>query len=254
MQALFDVGIAPRSFAGAGALFLSHAHADHVGAIVSLLGIRGLLGLGPMRVYLPAQIVDDLQEALRAMGRLQKYDLTIEAIGMRPGDELPYRGDISVRAFRTFHPVPSLGYQFVRRVNKLKPEFADLPGEEIGRRRKAGDDIFYVDERAELAYATDTLARVLDETPSLLETRTLILECSFLDDRKSLDASRAGGHIHLDELLERADRIACEHLVLMHFSQIYRPQEVPKILEQRCPPELFRRIVPFAPSGRYWPG
>jgi ribonuclease Z len=254
LHALLDVGIALRSIAAADALFLSHAHADHVGAIVSLLGIRGLLGLGPMRVFLPAEIADDLQQALLCMSRLQRYDLSIDAVPMRPGDEQPYRGDISVRAFRTFHPVPSLGFQFIRRVSKLKPEFSGLPGEEIGRRRKAGDDIFYIEERAELAYATDTLVRVLDETPSLLKTRTLILECSFLDERKSLEASRAGCHIHLDELLERADSFECEHLVLMHFSQIYRPHEIAPLLQKRCPADLYSRIVPFAPVGRYWPG
>ena len=90
--------------------------------------------------------------------------------------------------------------------------------------------------------------------PSLLDTRVLILECSFLDDRKGLAASQAGGHIHLDELLERADTFRNEALVLMHFSQIYSPAEVHRTLQRRCPRALWERIVVFAPSRGPWPG
>ena len=56
---------------------------------------------------------------------------------MSPGDELALRGDLRVRAVRTFHPVPSLGYVLVRRVAKLQPELAGLPGPEIAARRRA---------------------------------------------------------------------------------------------------------------------
>ena len=134
------------------------------------------------------------------------------------------------------------------------PEFAHLPGAEIGQRRRAGEDLFHVVERVELAYATDTLVSVLDNDPVLYSARVLILECTFLDERKSLEATRAGCHIHLDELLERADRFYNEALVLMHFSQIYKPWEVGPLLDRRCPPRLRQRIVPFVPASGDWPG
>lgn len=255
LDVLLDVGIAARSFAAVDDLFLSHGHADHVGAITSFLGMRGLIRKGRPRVFLPAAIVGDLESSLAAMSRLQRYDLGIDCVPMIAGAEHSLRADLWVRAFPTFHPVPSLGYQFYRRVKKLRPEHADLPGREIARRRKAGDEsLFYMEDRLEVAYATDTLVRVLDATPSIGTSRVLILECSFLDDKKSLAASRAGCHIHLDELLERADALQNEHVVLMHFSQIYRPDEVRTILQKRCPPHLAERLVVFAPTRPHWPG
>jgi ribonuclease Z len=254
LDVLLDVGAAPRSFGAVDDLFLSHGHADHVGALTTLMGLRGLQRRASLRIFLPAEIVDPLVSGMRAMSRLQRYELLIAPVPMKAGDVERVRGDLFVRAFPTFHPVPSLGYQFFRSVTKLKPEFADLPGEEIGRRRKAGDtSLFYQDERLEVAYATDTLIRVIDETPSIARSRVLILECSFLDERKDRKESRAGCHIHLDELLEYASRVENEHLVLMHFSQLYRPDEVRSILARRCPPELFRRLVIFAPETE-WPG
>jgi ribonuclease Z len=255
LGAVLDAGIALRSLASTDQLFLSHGHADHLGSLTTLLGIRALHGKStPPKVHLPFEIAEHLHDELAASSRMQRYSLAIDAVPMKPGDELPYRNDMVVRAFRTHHPVPSLGYQFLRRIAKLKPEHLALPGDEIARRRKAGDDIFDVVEHLELAYATDTLARVLETTPSLLESRVLILECTFLDERKSLEATHQGCHIHLDEILERATLFKNEALVLMHFSQLYDPADVHAILERRCPRDLFERIVVFAPRSGRWPG
>ncbi len=251
---LFDCGLAPRSFGAVDDLLLSHGHADHIGALTSLLGLRGLLRRGPLRVFMPKPIVDTVCQAVAAMSKLQRYELTLEPVAMQAGDEAPLSNDLWVRAFPTFHPVPSLGYQIFRRVKKLKPELRGLPGEAIAARRRAGEEVHRLEDRLELAYATDTLLRVIDETPSILRSRVLILECSFLDDRKDLEASRAGCHIHLDELLERAGEFHNEHLVLMHFSQIYKPHDVRDILAARLPPELWARTVAFAPKRRHWPG
>jgi ribonuclease Z len=252
---LFDAGISPRSAGGIDTILLSHGHADHVGALPALLGIRALHGkTKPPRVVMPAEIVGDLQTALAALSKLQRFPLDIEPIAMNPGDEVELRGDLLVRAVRTFHPVPSLGYLIVRRVAKLRPEFRGLPGNEIAARRLAGEPMTEHEDRLELAYATDTLVSVLDHSPELLKARVLIIECTFLDSRKTLEAARAGCHIHLDEIVERAEKFENEHIVMMHFSQIYRPDEVAGILDARLPPALRKRVIPFVPTTSYWPG
>ena len=252
---VLDAGISPRSAGGIDTILLSHGHADHVGALPALLGIRALHGkTKPPRVVMPAEIVDDLKVALDALSKLQRWPLDIEAIGMLPGDEIELRGDLRVRAVRTFHPVPSLAYVIVRRVSKLRAEFRGLPGPEIAARRLAGEAMTDHEDRLELAYATDTLISVLDHAPDLLRARVLIMECTFLDERKTLEAARAGCHIHLDEVVERADAFANEHIVLMHCSQLYQPSEVAKILDARVPPSLRKRIIPFVPRTEHWPG
>jgi ribonuclease Z len=80
------------------------------------------------------------------------------------------------------------------------------------------------------------------------------MECTFLDDRKSLEAARAGCHIHLDEVIERADRFANEHVVMMHLSQLYRPDEVAGILHRRLPEPLRSKVIAFTPRSGHWPG
>lgn len=251
---VFDVGMPMRAFAATDHLFVSHGHGDHVGALAAMLGIRGLLhAKRPPKVYLPEAIADDLVASIEAMSKLQRHTLAFEPVPMKPGDELAIRSDVRVRAFRTHHPVPSLGYLFFDRVQKLRAEFHGLPGAEIGARRRAGEDLFDVEEHLNLAYATDTLIRVLDTAPEIRRAKVLILECTFLDEKASLEKSRAGCHIHLDELLERADDLENEHVVLMHFSQLYSPKEVHAILARRCPPHLKERLHVFAPARGPWP-
>lgn len=254
LGALFDVGIAPRSFVGGKYLFLSHGHADHVGAFNSLLGIRGLSHAPAPRTFLPVEIHSDFKASVDAMNRTQHRGLEVNYQPVSPGDEILLDNDLWVRVFRTDHTVPSVGYELFRRVSKLREPFLELSGPEIAERRRSGEDLFRVEERRELAYATDTLIDVLDHEPRLLQNRVLILECTFLDERKERDESRKRGHIHLDEILERADSFDNERLVLMHFSQLYSPREVHEILKRRCPPHLFERIVAFAPAHGPWPG
>jgi ribonuclease Z len=151
--------------------------------------------------------------------------------------------------------VPSLGYLLIRRVKKLRLEYHGMPGPEIAARKAAGEDLFVTTDHLEVAYATDTLVQALDHTPELLDAQVLILECTFLDERKTLADARAGCHIHLDEWIDRAERFANQHIVLMHVSQIYRPDEIGAILDRRLPPSLRERVIPFVPANTtHWPG
>lgn len=254
LDALFDVGIPLRGAAGVRNLFLSHGHVDHIGSLAALLGVRGLQGVRQnLRVFLPAPLAPIVEEVLAATSRLHRWPLVVDLVPLEPGQEVRLRNDLWVRAVRTFHPVPSLGYLFVNRVQKLRPEFQALPGEEIRRLRRESADIFHEDPRFEFAYVTDTLPSVLDHEPDLFQTRALVLECTFLDSRKSVADARAGCHIHLDELLGYAERFCNEALILMHFSQLYTPSDVRHLLAERCPPQMRRIVRAFAPESDHWP-
>jgi ribonuclease Z len=253
---VLDAGIPLRSFATTDHIFLSHGHSDHASSLGALLAIRGLVGKhSPAQVFLPAEIESAVQEALGALARLHRSKVSVETIPLLPGDIRKVARDVWVRAFRTHHAGPSLGYQFLRRITKLKPEHQGLPGEEIARlRREQVPGIFDEAERLELAYATDTLSRVLETAPSILESRVLILECTYLDQQWTVEETQERLHVHLDEILARAERFQNEALVLMHFSQAYSPDRVRDLIRERVPPALHERIRVFAPDSTRWFG
>lgn len=253
LRSLLDVGTALRTGAGVPNLFLSHAHADHLGALPALLGMRGLSGVtSPLRVFLPSELVVPLKEMLAAFSTMHRWPMLVDLIPMEPDDVEPMHGNLFVRAIRTFHPVPSLGYIFFKKIKKLKPEYLSLSGQEIGMRRKRGDDIFTHHEAHQFAYVTDTLPDILDHHPELLNVDTLVLECTFFDEKKSVKDARAGCHIHLDELLPYIPKFQNKAVVLMHFSQIYRPTDVQAIFDARCPKEHRDRFHLFMPDGDLW--
>src|SRR4029077_9808883 len=128
---------------------------------------------------------------------------------------------------------------------KLKDEFVDRSGEEIAALRTSGVEVTRREEIPLLAYPGDCGDEIFEACPELFRARVLLLECSFLlpEDK---DRAREYAHIHLDDILERAHLFENETIVLTHFSQRYRPEEIRKALTA-IPEELSKRVVPFLP-------
>lgn len=138
---------------------------------------------------------------------------------------------------------------------RLRPEHQGKAPEEIARLRKEGvAGVFEPHEQLELAYATDTLSRVLETSASVLKSRVLVLECTFVDATRSVEDARRKFHLHLDELAALAPRFENEVVVLMHFGQATTPDKAREALQARLPPELRERVVVFAPEGDRWFG
>jgi len=76
-----------------------------------------------------------------------------------------------------------------------------------------------------------------------------VIETSFVDERVSAADARNMGHIHIDEVIARAELLPAHDVVLHHFSARYAPGEVAAISAQRLPDDLKPRVRLFAADG-----
>jgi len=223
---------------------------DHVGGLPYLLALRQLYRMTPPTIYAPAQMVEALRDMLSAFEKVQRYPLAGPIVPMFSGEAVSLSPTVSLMPFRTYHPIPSNGYTIVVEKKRLKAELRSLAGHEIAALKRKGEAIEEVVKEELLSVTGDTLVEVLERQPHILAHDTLLIECTFLDGKKPLADARAGGHIHLDELMDRAHLFQNRRLILSHTSQLHRPDEVVghlKPLAARIPCELW--AFPTEPGG-----
>ncbi len=96
---------------GLSSIFISHFHADHVLGIPGLTQTMSFQGrTDPLYIYGPRG-VEDFISCLVSIG-YDRLNFEIRPVRMEPGDVVDKDG-YSIKAIRTEHSVPSLGYALV---------------------------------------------------------------------------------------------------------------------------------------------
>ena len=206
----FDLGAHPWDFTGCPSWFISHTHLDHVAALPVYVARRRMMKMEPPVIYVPAPAVEDVRKLLLIMQRLDRGRQVCDLRGVEPGQEIALAREHVVTAFATTHTIPSLGFLVWERRNKLKEEYHGLPGDKIrDLLPQSGVEVtLRLKVRTPLlAYTGDTSPAGLDASlPRHFEARVLITEMSFIRPNHRREKIHKFGHMHLDDVLERADR------------------------------------------------
>ncbi|MBI5498237.1 MAG: MBL fold metallo-hydrolase [Deltaproteobacteria bacterium] len=245
LRVALDLGRCIKSTVACSTVLVSHGHLDHCGAVAQHAARRSLLGMEAARYVVPRPVVDAVQRVFDAHGALDGTVIPRTVVPLDPGEELALGPGRRVRAFRTDHRVVSQGYVITERRKRLRPEFAATPGPELGVLRRQGVVIEDEVTAPLLAFTGDTRMEALERDEEARRARVLVMEVSFLDDRVPVAQARELGHIHLDEVLPRADMFHNEVLVFSHFSDRYDAASVRAILAARLPEPLRDRVVPL---------
>jgi ribonuclease Z len=244
----FDIGRCPPKARSLPRVLFTHAHCDHMGGIIHHTAMRDLLNMSPPEYLVPAENEADFRELLNVWRRLDRADLPCTVRPVAPGDAIELGQRRLVRVFRAVHRVPCVGYVLCEQKEKLRAEFAALSSGEIRDLRHNGVAVTERHERPVVAFCGDTTIDVVDQEELVRKAKLLILEVTFLDDRVSVDSARRHGHIHLDEVIDRADRFENETILMTHFSTRYSRKQIASILSQRLPDSLRDRVVPLLPE------
>jgi len=238
----FDLGGSPWSFMGTQTYFVTHAHLDHLAAIPIFVARRRMMKMEPPTIYLPKDVVEDVRRMLNSWQKLDRGRMVCNLIGIEPGDEIELSREHVVTTFATKHTVSSLGYVVWDRRKKLKPKYRGLSQDEIRDVRLSGTDVSEEVRVPLVCYTGDTAPAGLDADAAVYESQVLITEMTFFRPEHRKEKIHKFGHMHLDDIIERADRFKNELIILGHFSTRYHERQVAKAVDNRLPDQLKERV------------
>ncbi|MCA9048547.1 MAG: metal-dependent hydrolase [Planctomycetaceae bacterium] len=239
----FELGGSPWSFMGTQTFFVSHGHLDHLAAMPVYVARRRMMKMDPPTIYLPAEVVENTERMLRAWQRLDRGRMICEIVPVKDGDLIELSREHKVRVFRTKHTVPSVGYIVYDCRKKLKPEFHGLTGDQIRDLRLNGTDVTAEILTPMVCFTGDTAPAGLDAHPDIMRAQILLTEMTFFRPDHRREKIHKFGHMHLDDFLERADRLQNELIILSHLSTRTHEAQAHHALKTRLPPNLMNRVV-----------
>lgn len=239
----FDLGLQPWAFMTTRTWAVSHTHLDHIAALPVYVARRRLMRMPSPTIYLPKVAVPDVQQLLDTFQRLDRGRLPCDLIGCEPGDEFDLSRELVLTAFETYHTLPSLGFTVWDRRHKLKAQYHGLAGEQIRDLRLSGVAVTQEQRTPLISYLGDSNPRALDENPDLYQSRILILEITFTAPDHRREKIHKFGHIHLDDIIERADLFQNELVIASHFSTRYHDEQIRRTVTKRIPESLKDKLL-----------
>lgn len=237
-----DIGRCPPGAELRSTLLLTHAHIDHAAGLPYYVSMRALMSMRPPRVFCPKAAHPRLGQILELWTSLQADADRCDLIPVEAGDRIDLGKGSFATVYRSPHRIATVGYTLHSSKKKLRPELVDLSREEIAQRARAGEEVNHTVTRAEISFPGDTLIDVVEEEPSVTKSRVLILECTFFAPKVDVKKARKAGHVHFDEVLERADLFENEVILLSHFSRRHSRTEIEEAVRRRAPKQLASRI------------
>ena len=242
MNVAFDVGRAPREIIGIDHVCLSHGHMDHAAGLAYYFSQRHFQGIPPGCVLVHHRLVPAIEDLLTVWGRIEGHVSPARIVGVDEDEDFTLHQHMVIRPFRVRHPGPSLGFSLVEVRKKLKPEYANLSGQQIVALKKAGKSVEYRLELPKVAYCGDCAIGNFLDHDHVRNAEVVIVECTFFD-ADHLQRARKGQHIHVEDLPELFERVNSPYVVLCHLTRRSGIGDAKRALMEILPPADLQRLT-----------
>jgi ribonuclease Z len=224
-------------------VLFTHAHIDHMGGIAHHVATRSLMKMKPPTYVMPKAVVGAVENLLDAFRALDGSELPATLVGLSPGESVSVGKRRIARPLRAFHPVHCQGYAIMELRKRLRPDLARGGKQAIAAARARGEEVSSTWEHPLVVFSGDTKIEFIDHNECARKADLLIMEVTFVDDRVSVESARANGHIHIDEVVERADMFENKAILFTHLSARYRQEEAQAAINAKLPPSLLERVT-----------
>jgi len=246
LSLMLDIGQCPESAIRMNTVLLTHAHIDHAGGIAYYISQRKLMHLPQGTIYAPQETASDLMKIISLWEKLEDVSYPYQIIPVIPDREYPVLPKFFFKAYPVEHRIPALGYVLFEEKNKLKTEYLSLSGQEIVELKQQNVEIFHPVQMPRLSYLGDCTFESYFSNPVFRQSDYVMLECTFIDDRRNVSKAKEWGHIHLDEIMGHPEAfVHHKKVILVHFSRRYHKEYIRKTVEQKCPKALLDKILLF---------
>ena len=243
----FDMGYNPCKTEKLTDVFISHGLADHIGCLHFCHATKKLNhNFSPWRMTIPGCYIEPFKIMATAVSSLGRGGGPINMMTVKTDDGVvntikPYdkficdiipselcthidligNSTYCASAFHMNHKIKSYGYVIYEKRTKLKDQYRNMSGNELGRLRLSGTIIHDNINFPTIAFTGDTTFDAVLICPDMLNSKILIMECThFLDS--TIENAIENGHTHYRQILDNIKLFNNEYIILCHFSQKYR--------------------------------
>ncbi len=249
LDVTFDIGKCPREALTANHVLLSHGHMDHVAGLPYYFAQRDFQDVAAGTALVPANLVEPLEDLMRAWGRVEGHVPPHRFVPTTAGDDYEIRRNLLARAFASNHIRGSLGFAVIDVRKKLKAEFNGLTERQIIELKNKGVEITNRVEYPQVAFLGDSGPGDYASLPCVANARVLLVECTFFDD-EHMGRARAGRHMHIKDLAGMLEGMNNERIILVHVTRRTNIAEARKILRKKLPEDILERVT-FLMSRKY---
>lgn len=225
--------------------FISHGHLDHAAGIPYIISQKAMNTQEPPKFYMPESLVGPMDKIMKLWEEIENHTYSYEFIPVKGDYVIELNQQTYVKVFPTTHRIESYGFTVFEVHKKLKKEYLGLGRDEIVNLRRQGVDINEIIHTPVVSFTGDTQIEFLDSRDWVKKSKILIMETTYLDDRKTIEQARKWGHTHIDEVIPRLSEIEAEKIVFIHASSRYSDAEATRLLFEKIPQEYHSRVVMY---------